>query len=141
MQRIPLSFCGATKLPMTQCPFILRSPGLSIQPGPVSRFLVSGSARDRCRGQYSDPSTASTPAEKDLMVATRMRDTAFKRVLKTIATRKPVQDGRTFGFFTFHSNASRPSVFLAGGIGITPFRSMTVKAARKDLPAGSCSSI
>jgi ferredoxin-NADP reductase len=37
------------------------------------------------------------------------------------------------GSFTLHSNASRPAVLLAGGIGITPFRSMIINAVREGL--------
>jgi hypothetical protein len=40
-------------------------------------------------------------------------------------------NGEPLGSFTLHNDASRPAVFLAGGIGITPFRSMIVDAAGK----------
>jgi ferredoxin-NADP reductase len=78
-------------------------------------------------------SIASAPAEKDLMVATRMRDTAFKRVMKTMPLGTELKIDGPLGSFTLHSNASRPAVFLAGGIGITPFRSMIVNATREGL--------
>lgn len=78
-------------------------------------------------------SIASAPAEKELMVATRMRDTAFKRVLRTIPLGTQLKMDGPLGSFTLHSSASRPAVFLAGGIGITPFRSMIVNAAREQL--------
>jgi ferredoxin-NADP reductase len=78
-------------------------------------------------------SIASAPAEKDLMVATRMRDTAFKRVLKTMPLGTPLKMEGPLGSFTIHSNVSRPAVFLAGGIGITPFRSMIINAVREGL--------
>jgi ferredoxin-NADP reductase len=78
-------------------------------------------------------SIASAPAEKDLMVATRMRDTAFKRVLKTMPLGTQVKMEGPLGSFTLHSILSRPAVFLAGGIGITPFRSMIINAVREGL--------
>jgi ferredoxin-NADP reductase len=78
-------------------------------------------------------SIASAPAEKELMVATRMRDTAFKRVLKTMPLGSQLKMDGPLGSFTLHNNASRPAVFLAGGIGVTPFRSMIVNAAREGL--------
>jgi ferredoxin-NADP reductase len=37
------------------------------------------------------------------------------------------------GSFTLHNNVSRPAVFLAGGIGITPFLSMLSSAALNKL--------
>jgi ferredoxin-NADP reductase len=38
-----------------------------------------------------------------------------------------------FGFLTLRQNAARPAVFLAGGIGITPFRRMLWQAAERKL--------
>jgi ferredoxin-NADP reductase len=38
------------------------------------------------------------------------------------------------GSFTLHQDASVPAVFIAGGIGITPFRSIVQDAARRGLP-------
>jgi ferredoxin-NADP reductase len=78
-------------------------------------------------------SIASAPAERDLMVATRMRDTAFKRVLKRMPLGSQLKIDGPLGSFNLHSNASRPAVFLGGGIGITPFRSMIVNATREGL--------
>lgn len=85
-------------------------------------------------GNIRSFSLASAPAEKDLMIATRMRDTAFKRVLKEMPIGSPLRIEGPLGSFTLHSSTTRPAVFLAGGIGITPFRSMIVNIARQELP-------
>ena len=74
-------------------------------------------------------SIASAPFETDLIVATRMRDTAFKRVLKAMPLGAEVSIAGPFGSFTLRQD-SRPAVLLAGGIGITPFRSMLRQAFR-----------
>ena len=79
-------------------------------------------------------SIASAPHEATLMVATRMRDTAFKRVLKTIPLGTAVKVEGPSGDLTLHNNAKRAAVLLAGGIGITPFRSMVFRAASEKLP-------
>lgn len=79
-------------------------------------------------------SIASAPQERTIMVATRMRDTAFKRVLKTLPLETEVKIEGPFGNLTLHNNASRPAVMLAGGIGITPFRSILFRAAKEKLP-------
>ncbi|MGH9960352.1 MAG: FAD-dependent oxidoreductase [Pyrinomonadaceae bacterium] len=78
-------------------------------------------------------SIASAPQEENLMVATRMRDTAFKRVLKTMPLETAVKIEGPFGNLTLHNNAARPAVMLAGGIGITPFRSILFRAAKEQL--------
>ena len=79
-------------------------------------------------------SIASAPHEGALMVATRMRDTAFKRVLKTMPLGSTVKIEGPSGGLTLHNNATRTAVFLAGGIGITPFRSIVFRAAKEKLP-------
>lgn len=79
-------------------------------------------------------SIASAPHEDMLMVATRMRDTAFKRVLGNIPLESQVKVEGPFGDLVLHNNQARAAVFLAGGIGITPFRSMVVRAAKEQLP-------
>ena len=55
------------------------------------------------------------------MVTTRLRNTIFKRVLNSIPLDAQVKMQSPFGNLTLHNNVSRPAVFLAGGIGITPF--------------------
>ena len=73
---------------------------------------------------------ASAPSEPQLMVATRLRDTAFKRILRDMPLGTTLDLEGPFGQFTMPNNDSRTLVFLAGGIGITPFRSMLVEEAR-----------
>ena len=76
----------------------------------------------------------SAPHEPELMVATRMRDSAFKRVLKSAAAGTPVRIEGPDGVMVLHEDAARPAVFLAGGIGVTPFLSMARHAAKQKLP-------
>jgi len=78
-------------------------------------------------------SIASAPQEDFLMVATRMRDTAFKRSMKTVPLGTKVRVEGPFGNLVLHNNTSRAAVMLAGGIGITPFRSILVRAAKEKL--------
>ena len=78
-------------------------------------------------------SIASAPQEEIIMVATRLRDTAFKRVLKIVPLGTAVKIEGPFGNLTLHNNPARPAVMLAGGIGITPFRSILFRAANEKL--------
>ncbi len=77
---------------------------------------------------------ASAPHEPELMIATRMRDTAFKRVLKALPMKNSIRVSGVGGAMTLHDDPVRPVVFLAGGIGITPFLSMARHAAYAKLP-------
>lgn len=76
---------------------------------------------------------ASAPHEPHLMVATRLRDTAFKRVIRDLAPQSEVEIDGPFGSFTLHNDVSRPAVFLIGGIGVTPVRSIVVDATKRKL--------
>src|SRR5713226_4812609 len=75
------------------------------------------------KGNRRNFSIVSAPFERDLMIATRMRDTAYKRVLKTMPIGTKLQLRGPGGMFALE-NDQRSAVFLAGGIGITPFVSM-----------------
>ncbi|MDO8728990.1 MAG: FAD-dependent oxidoreductase [bacterium] len=85
------------------------------------------------KGNTRPFSIASAPYEKELMIATRMRDTAFKRVIKNTELNLKLQIEGPFGSFTLHNDDSRPAVFLMGGIGITPARSILLDAAKRKL--------
>jgi len=85
-------------------------------------------------GNVRSFSIASAPYDDTLMVATRMRDTAFKRVLNTMPLSSAVKIEGPSGSLTLHNNVKRTAVFLAGGIGITPFRSVVFRAAKEKLP-------
>jgi ferredoxin-NADP reductase len=77
---------------------------------------------------------ASAPHEEQVTIATRLRDSAFKRVLGKLEPGDEVDIEGPMGSFTLHQNGSKPGVFLCGGIGITPFLSMARHAAHDRLP-------
>jgi ferredoxin-NADP reductase len=72
------------------------------------------------------------------MIATRMRDTAFKRVIKSMPIGSELQMRGPYGRMTLHEDPTRPAVFLTGGIGITPFRSIVLDAAHTGLSHHLC---
>jgi ferredoxin-NADP reductase len=78
-------------------------------------------------------SIVSAPFEADLAVATRMRDSAFKRALKSLPIGSPAKLEGPFGSLSLHNDRARPAVFIAGGIGITPFMSILRQAAKGQL--------
>lgn len=74
------------------------------------------------------------PAAHQLKFATRMRDTAFKNSLKEVKVGTKVKFGRPMGRFILHQDSSKPAVFIAGGIGITPIISIISDATARRLP-------
>lgn len=79
-------------------------------------------------------SIASAPHEDTIAVATRMRSSACKRVLRTMPMQTEVQIEGPFGDLALHNHANKPAILLAGGIGITPFHSIVLRAAHDRLP-------
>jgi ferredoxin-NADP reductase len=80
-------------------------------------------------------SIASSPHDKrPVMIAMRMRRTAFKTALKSAALGTKFIVSRPRGSFTLHRDITRPAVFLAGGIGIAPIRSIIHHATQECLP-------
>jgi ferredoxin-NADP reductase len=74
-------------------------------------------------------SVSSAPCEDVIQITTRLRDTAFKRSLERVPLGTTMKMEGPFGDFRLH-HANRPAVLLAGGIGVTPFRSILVEAIR-----------
>ncbi|MCL5409584.1 MAG: FAD-dependent oxidoreductase [Patescibacteria group bacterium] len=60
----------------------------------------------------------------ELVIATRVRESAFKRSLNELPIGTEVEVGPLEGDFVLPEDYTTPIVFLAGGIGITPFMSM-----------------
>ncbi|HET6576292.1 MAG TPA: FAD-dependent oxidoreductase [Fimbriiglobus sp.] len=108
--------------------------GFAYKAGQTGDFTLVDPPETDAEGDTRTFSLASAPYEADLMVATRMRDTAFKRVLKTMEMGTALTLDAPYGSLTLHGNASIPAVFLTGGIGITPVRSIVLQATRDRLP-------
>jgi len=70
-------------------------------------------------------SLVTSPTERGVVgLATRVRDTAFKRTLAELEVGDEVEVEEPKGSFLLPEDTSQEYVFVAGGIGITVFRSM-----------------
>ncbi len=107
--------------------------GFSYKAGQCGDFMLADPPETDAEGNTRTFTLASAPYEDDLMVATRMRDTAFKRVLKTMPIGTEVSLDAPSGSLTLHSDARIPAVFLSGGIGVTPARSIVLQATHDKL--------
>jgi ferredoxin-NADP reductase len=105
-----------------------RPHGFEFQAGQFVNVTLLDAVGTDLRGSTRSLSVASAPHERDLMVAMRNRDTAFKRGIHRLPIGSPVLLQGPFGNFTLHRDTARSAVFLAGGIGVTPFRSMIWQA-------------
>lgn len=108
--------------------------GFTFRAGQFGDFTLINPSETDEEGNVRGFSLASAPYENDLMVATRMRDTAFKRVFKGLQLGSEVKLDAPYGNFVLHQTKTTPAVFLTGGIGITPVRSIIAQATDDKLP-------
>jgi len=108
--------------------------GFDFKPGQSADLTLPNPPETDAEGNVRTFSIASAPFEDQLMFATRMRDTAFKRSLKKMPLGTVVKMDSAMGSFTLHKNSAKPAVFLAGGIGVTPFSSIVRQADHDRAP-------
>ena len=114
--------------------FFEKPEGFQYKAGQFARFTLIDPPETDAEGTARTFTIASAPCEDHLMFATRLRDTAFKRIIKAMPVGTEVVFKGPYGSLTLHEDAARPAVFLTGGIGITPFRSIAVQAAHDRSP-------
>lgn len=97
-------------------------------------FFDIGGVYDDPKGPIRHFTISSSPTENFIMFSTRIRDSPFKKRLSTLEEGSRVKVRGPEGQFVLHEDYSKPAVFLSGGIGVTPFRSMIKYATDKQLP-------
>jgi ferredoxin-NADP reductase len=108
--------------------------GFSFKPGQaIDVVLINLPTTDPQSARHTF-SLVNAPFQDELVVATRMRDSGFKRAIKSLPIGSPTKLEGAFGSLTLHNDRTRPAVFIAGGIGITPFMSILRQAAQDQLP-------
>ena len=139
-KEIPIAGYGAKLLSRVEVAegtmgFYFEKPSqFDFKPGQSADVTLSNPPETDSEGNTRTFSIASSPFENQLMFATRMRDTAFKRSLKKVPLGIDVKIDSPMGSFTLHKNSAKPAVFLAGGIGITPFLSILRQADHDRFP-------
>jgi ferredoxin-NADP reductase len=108
--------------------------GFEFEAGQFANFALLTTPDSDLKGNTRDLSIASAPYERNLMVAMRVRATAFKRTLNSLPLGTELLLEGPYGWMTLPRNSTRPAVLLAGGIGITPFRSLVWSEAESLSP-------
>jgi ferredoxin-NADP reductase len=101
-----------------------RPVAFSFRAGQALDLILPGAQGRPDASQRHAFSLVSAPHEPDLLVATRMRESHFKKVLGSLRPGAPVELDGPFGSLVLAADSARPAVLIAGGIGITPFVSM-----------------
>lgn len=105
----------------------------SFLPGQYIRMMLDGEYEDE-RGKSRFFSISSSPTVRDhIMITTRIIESGFKKTLVNLEVGTKVKFMGPFGKFIFDESDTRQRIFVAGGIGITPFHSMIVYASNKKL--------
>ncbi len=115
--------------------FDLLGAEVDFRPGQYFWVTLLDPPYDDDRGPRRHISVVTSPNERGVLgLCTRIRDTAFKRSLAELPVGTEVDVEEPKGTFLLPDDTDRPYVFVAGGIGITVFRSMLRYIAEEGLP-------
>lgn len=98
---------------------------LKFQPGQYMEFTLPHPHADD-RGVRRYLTIASSPTESELHIGVKFYDpsSTFKKAMLTMNPQTPMVGAQLMGDFVLPKNEKQKIAFIAGGIGITPFRSM-----------------
>lgn len=114
--------------------FFEKPNGFIFKAGQSGDFTLPTPPETDSEGNVRTFTIASAPSSDQIMITTRLRDTAFKRSIQTVPLGTEFSLNAPDGSFTLHPDQSIPAVFIAGGIGITPPRSIILQAIHDKLP-------
>ena len=115
--------------------FDLLGREIDFEPGQYFFVTLPDLGHQDERGLRRHISVVTSPNERGVLgLCTRLRDTAFKRTLAELEVGAEVDVEEPKGDFVLPKESDQPYVFIAGGIGITVFRSMLRYIAEERLP-------
>ena len=106
--------------------FVFETGGASWQPGQYQVYELAQVEGDAdAKKRYL--TIASAPSEGEIHISTRVTDSAFKQALNSLQPGETLEAHDIEGDFIWDDD--EPVVLVAGGIGVTPYRSMLVERA------------
>ena len=105
--------------------FVFMKPPLKFDPGQYLEWTL-GHDRTDSRGNRRYFTIASSPTEPNLRLGIKFyeKPSSFKKKMLELAPGDEIMSGQLAGDFILPRDKKKELVFIAGGIGITPFRSM-----------------
>jgi ferredoxin-NADP reductase len=112
--------------------FVFEKPaGFNYKAGQYGGYTLLDPPETDAGGITRRFSFLSSPHDSYLSIATRIQQSAYKRVLKALPIGSEIKFAGPTGNFILHEDTSVPAVMIAGGIGIAPFYSMIQTAAQQ----------
>ena len=113
-----------------------RSPDFRFTPGQYMEWTLNHKNADS-RGIRRYFSLASSPTESDIFMTVKFYtpSSSFKKELLDMSPGGRITAAQLAGDFVLPKDIKKPVVFIAGGVGIAPFRSMIKHIVDKNLPA------
>ncbi len=124
--RIMPTFVRATEIAPSTYDIVFKpNRRLKFQPGQYMEWTLPHKHSDS-RGTRRFFTLASSPTESELHLGVKFypNSSTYKRALATISAATPIAAGQLGGDFVLPRNPHRKLVFIAGGIGVTPYRSI-----------------
>ncbi|MFA5134162.1 MAG: FAD-dependent oxidoreductase [Patescibacteria group bacterium] len=113
--------------------FCEKPAGFTFQPGQFVTLICDAMAVVDRMGDRRAMSIASSPTEETVHFSMRKSESAFKQSMARLEAGDTLSMLGPLGTFTLPQDTAQPLILVAGGIGITPFRSMVKFAADKKL--------
>ena len=111
--------------------FVFDGTGFSWVPGQYQTYVLPQvGGNDDAKQRFF--TIASAPSEGTINISTRISASPFKQALDAMQPGDTIEANGIEGDFTWDND--EPAVFVAGGIGVTPFRSMLVERAATGKP-------
>ncbi len=125
-EKLMLKFKACQKVAMDTYDFIFESDqSLKFKPGQYLEWTLAHKKSDS-RGNRRYFTIASSPTEPEIRIGVKFYANAssFKKTLASMILGDKIVASQLAGEFTLPKDPSQKLVFIAGGIGITPFRSI-----------------
>lgn len=111
--------------------FVFETGGASWIPGQYQTYVLPQAGTKKADNQHFF-TIASAPSEGEIHISTRVTDSKFKQALNALQPGDAIEAHDIEGDFTWEDD--NPVVLIAGGIGVTPYRSILLERAALGLP-------
>ena len=112
--------------------FVFETGGLKWLAGQYQAYILPQAGPTEAENEHWF-TIAAAPNENEIHISTRVSESPFKRALNAMKPGEAIRAHSLGGDFTWEE-VGEPVVFVAGGIGSTPFRSILIERDTKKKP-------